>query len=197
MSLLGAIGSVAAGYLGYKGQKDANQKNLQIAREQMAFQERMSNTAYQRAALDMEKAGLNRILALGSPASTPGGQTAVMQSEEGAGLSQGLAAAATALAMKRQKQELKNMKATERKEVALRQLYSDQSLQTRQNTLNLNTQGAMLINDWGKQKWVMDAYRKNPRWVETEVGLQGGTARQLANIYEYLENKWNIKPNRN
>jgi hypothetical protein len=109
MSLLGAIGSVAAGYLGYKGQKDANQKNLQIAREQMAFQERMSNTAYQRAALDMEKAGLNRILALGSPASTPGGQTAVMQSEEGAGLSQGLAAAATALAMKRQKQELKNI----------------------------------------------------------------------------------------
>ena len=163
MSLLGAIGSVAAGYLGYKGQKDANQKNLQIAREQMAFQERMSNTAYQRAALDMEKAGLNRILALGSPASTPGGQTAVMQSEEGAGLSQGLAAAATALAMKRQKQELKNMKATERKEVALRQLYSDQSLQTRQNTLNLNTQGAMLINDWEKQKWVMDAYRKNLR----------------------------------
>lgn len=33
----------------------------------------MSSTAYQRAAKDMEKAGLNRILAIGSPASTPSG----------------------------------------------------------------------------------------------------------------------------
>lgn len=33
----------------------------------------MSSTAYQRAAKDLEKAGLNRILAVGSPASTPSG----------------------------------------------------------------------------------------------------------------------------
>ena len=41
-----------------------------------AFQLNMSNTAYQRAAADLDKAGLNRILALGSPSSTPGGSTA-------------------------------------------------------------------------------------------------------------------------
>lgn len=61
------------------GQSSANKANKQLAREQMAFQERMSNTAYQRAAKDLDAAGLNRILALGSPASSPGGQTANMQ----------------------------------------------------------------------------------------------------------------------
>ena len=36
----------------------------------MAWQTQMSSTAYQRAAKDLEKAGLNRILAIGNPAST-------------------------------------------------------------------------------------------------------------------------------
>lgn len=81
---LGFLGKAAGGLLGFFGQKKANDQNLQIAREQMAFQERMSNTAYTRATKDLEQAGLNRILALGSPASSPGGQTATMQSELGA-----------------------------------------------------------------------------------------------------------------
>ncbi|MEM2002011.1 MAG: hypothetical protein QXT77_05135 [Candidatus Methanomethylicaceae archaeon] len=49
--------------------------NAREARKNREWQEKMSNTAYQRAAIDLEKAGLNRVLALGSPASTPSGAT--------------------------------------------------------------------------------------------------------------------------
>lgn len=82
MALGGPIGGLLGGLGGYLGQSSANKQNIKLAREQMAFQERMSSTAYQRAAKDLEAAGLNRILALGKPASSPAGQTATVQNEE-------------------------------------------------------------------------------------------------------------------
>ena len=104
-TLISTATDLIGGLLGRSGQRDANRRNLQIAREQMAFQERMSNTAYQRAAQDLQAAGLNRILALGKPASTPAGQTAVMSNENAplaAGMSNAASKMHSALALKQQ-----------------------------------------------------------------------------------------------
>jgi len=80
---IGAIGSsLLGGLFGSSGAKKQNQAQIQSAREQMDFQERMSNTAHQREIKDLEAAGLNPILSakLGG-ASSPGGAQANIVNE--------------------------------------------------------------------------------------------------------------------
>lgn len=67
-------GTIITGVGNVLGGMWQNSAQTAAAREQMAFQERMSNTAYQRATKDMRAAGLNPMLAYGQGgASTPGG----------------------------------------------------------------------------------------------------------------------------
>lgn len=83
------IPSIVGSALTYSGTKQTNELNQKLAREQtefqkastqeqMDFQERMSNTAYQRMRKDLEQAGFNPMLAVNQGgASTPQGSSAI------------------------------------------------------------------------------------------------------------------------
>lgn len=146
------IGSQVLGdVLGFVGQRNANRANASLMREVMGFEERMSNTAWQRGTADMRRAGINPMLAVSQgPASVPSASPATMQNEFSSFKDLGQK---TASALK-VAQELKNMKAVEKnleEDTYLKEAQNRQA-QTQANKnisegLNLQKMGRILDQD--------------------------------------------------
>lgn len=86
------LGALIGGGLSMWGQDRANKATERLARDRMAWEERMSSTAHQREVRDLRAAGLNPILSAGGGASTPSGANPVISS-----ISEGAATAARQL----------------------------------------------------------------------------------------------------
>lgn len=130
-SILSAAAPVLGPVLGYIGQRQTNDTNKDIAhdanvmsqanaREQMAFQERMSNTSHAREVADLKNAGLNPILSVNQGSSTPQGaagsvQTATMENPMEALASSALGYAQLRQQMIKQEKEIELMSAQTKK----------------------------------------------------------------------------------
>lgn len=82
-AVIGAVGNLLGGALGSSAQRRANRANVMLARENRDWEERMSNTAWQRGTADMLAAGINPMLAVSQGgASTPNVSAATVQPED-------------------------------------------------------------------------------------------------------------------
>jgi len=111
--LIGAGASILGSVIGADSQEKTNETNVDLTRENMAWQERMANSAHQRAVTDLRSAGLNPILSVNRGADTPSVQSARIENPGVSYAQAGNSALANALNVQTTKQNIATSKSSE------------------------------------------------------------------------------------
>lgn len=181
-----AAGSVIGDWLSYKGQKMANNANIENSQAQRDFEERMSDTAHTREVADLKNAGLNPVLSAtgGSGASTPSYTPPIVQNALGSFQNSAGKAAATLAAMTSVKQSEANTEQIQ----ALTEQIKSQTLDRQLNTakaladLDLTRQNYRLgvQNEWNalSSRQNIDADTENKRAANLGIATDSSAKAQ-------------------
>ncbi len=190
-SLLMVWGAIAGALIGGAtsliGGSKQNKAAQAASQAQMDFQERMSNTAYQRTMEDMRKAGLNPILAYKQGgASVPGGSTYSPVNVGSAAVQGAQSGSSSAVAVKRNVAEVENIREDTHKKRTESAYTQWQQQKTKQEILNLQELYEVYKADASSARATQDFYNSPiGQWMR-KLDLMGRSINPFANSAKSL-----------
>lgn len=192
---IGAAAGLGGALLSSSAQTSANKQNIKLAREQMAFQERMSSTAHQRQVADLKAAGLNPILSANGGASAPSGAAAHVENTM-KDLPGGITTAMDAFRLSNESKQLASQVGLQSAQSAAAQASAARDASTARNT---DAQTALLdatakhqVKNW---QTLTNRNEMENRWRETDKALElsekglgvVNSAKDLINPFKHLK----------